>query len=360
MTKYKESHMNPLDQINLQPIDSLISDPEVTEVMINGLEHVYVEKRGKLQETNVKFETEEQLLGLIQNLVQGLGREVNEMNPMVDVRLPDGSRFNVVLPPIAINGPSVTIRKTMRQAISWDDLISFRALSPKTRDLLRAIMQAGLNVVVAGGTSSGKTTILNALTEFIPHDERIVTVERIAELQVRHPHVISLETRPPNSEGQGEVTMRDLIINATMMRADRLLMAEVRGGEVWDMLQAMSGGHDGSAFGMHATSVQDVLERIEMMATAATNLPLLQIRAKMAQSIQVIVQQLRLNEGSRKIVTIAEVTGLKNNLIETRDIVRFEESGMKDGKVMGEFQFTGYVPSFASRLNLSEDFFRQS
>ena len=348
-----------LNHINFHPIDSLLNDPEVMEIMVNGHESIYYEKRGKLHESDLKFESEEQVIKLIQSVAQAIGREIDDMNPMMHVRLPDGSQFNAVLPTITPNGACITIRKAINKEFSWDELIAFGSVDAKTVELLQAIVQAKLNFVVAGGTASGKTTILNALTEFIPHDQRIIAIEGLGELKARHPHVIKLESRGADNEGRGEVTPTDLIINATMMRADRLLMAEVRGREVWDMLQVMSSGHDGSAFGMHATSIQDVLERIEMMATAATNLPLLQIRAKMAQSVQVIIQQMRLADGKRKIVTIAEVLGFKNNLIELQDIVRFESTGIKDGQVLGDFQFTGNVPSFASRLNLSEEFFKR-
>jgi pilus assembly protein CpaF len=348
-----------VNQFNFAPLESLLNDPEVTEIMVNGADAIYFEKRGKLQEADVKFQSDEELIGLIQSLVKSQGREVNEMNPMVDLRLPDGLRFNAVLPPIAVHGPCVTIHKPIAKEWTWDELIGFGSLNAKMHELLKAIMASKLNVVVGGGTQSGKTTILNALSELIPADERIVTVENFLELKLRHPHVVRLETRHANAAGQGEVTMTDLIIQASMMRADRLMMAQAQGKEIWDILRAMSGGFDGTTFGIHATSVLDVLERIEMMATVATNLPLLQIRAKMAQSIQVIIQQMRLADGKRKIVTIAEVVGFKNNVIELQDIVRFESTGIKDGQVLGDFQFTGNVPGFASRLKLGDDFFQR-
>lgn len=333
--------------INLNPIESLLQDPDVTEIMVNSTDAVYIEKNGKLLKTDVRFETEEQLTNLIQMIVHELGRQVNTANPMVNVRMPDGSRFNAVLPPIAVNGPVLTIRKAITRALTWDELTNYGAVTPKIMSLLDAMVKANLSMVVSGGTGSGKTTIINALSEFIPHDERIVAAERMTELQLRHPHVIHLEARPGNSDGE-EVTVTDLIINATMMRPDRLLMAEVVGDEIWAMLQVMSSGYDGTIFGIHATSVQDALERIELMATAATNLPLLQIRSKIAQSIQVIVQQTRMSDGKRRIVTISEVTGLKNSVVETQDIMRYED---------GIFRFTGYVPTFVSRLGLDEDFF---
>lgn len=334
---------------NQSPIENLYNDPEITEIMVNGIEPIYIEKRGKLQQTDVRFESEAQLLQFIQELVQSVGRYIDEMNPLAHIGLPDGSQVTALLQAVVINGPSLTIRKAINRAISWEDLVNYGSVTPKMVELLEAIMKAKLNVVVAGGTQSGKTTIINALSEFIPHDERLVTVEHLHELQLRHPHVVRLVPRGADNDGKGEVTVRDLMITATMMRADRFLMAEVRGTEVWDMLQAMSSGHEGSLFGIHATSIHDVLERLEMMATAATNLPLLQIRAKMAQSVQVIIQQMRLADGKRKIVTIAEVVGFKNNVIELGDIVRLEGN---------ELRFTGYVPSFAQRLGLGEDFFK--
>ncbi len=348
---------NALEGINLDPIEALLADPEVTEIMVNGLHGVYVEKRGQMILTDIHFANERQIEDLIQRIVRPMGRAIDESHPIVDARLPDGSRINAVVRPIAVTGPTLTLRKFKSMDLSWDQLIGYGSVNEKAVEFLRASVAARTNMVVAGGTNSGKTTILNALSEFIPANERIITAEVTAELALRHNHVIVLEARPPDHEGKGEITMTDLVVNAQRMRADRIISGEVRSGEAWDMLQVMTEGFDGSMFTIHANNARDVLERLETLSTAATHLPLLQIRAKIAQGVQLISQSLHLHDGSRKLVALTEVVGLNNNVIELQDIFRYEQIGEQDGHILGELRLTGVVPSFADRLDLPADFF---
>jgi len=344
-------------EFELGPIEELLKDPEISEIMVNGARYIYVEKRGKMIETDLKFEDEDAVVRTIHSIVDPLGRHISEKMPIVDARLPDGTRVNAVLRPIAISGPTLTLRKFSKAELTIEQLIKFGSWSPKVVDFLRACVEAQLNLIVSGGTSSGKTTIFNTISEFIPEQERVVTVETTAELQLRHKHVVVLETRPPDPDGEGEITIADLIVNSTRMRPDRIIAGEVRGGEVWDMLQVMTSGYDGSMFTIHAIDVSDALDRIELWSTAATSLPLLQIRGKIAQGISLIVHQNRLPDGTRRITEISEVVGLKNNNIETRTIMTYVPTGQEDGRTVGEFRFTGYIPTFANRLNLNEAFF---
>lgn len=348
---YKDT--NPT--FDLGPLEQLLEDPDITEIMVNGTNAIYIEKHGKLIKTDLNFESEEAVVRTIKSIVEPLGRWISEEAPIVDARLSDGSRVNAVIRPIALTGPTLTLRKTIKKPLSWDDLLRFGSVSERVIQFLRACIRAKQNMVISGGTSSGKTTIFNALSEFIPDNERIVTAEVAAELQLRHNHIVVLETRPPNPDGKGEITMSDLITNAQRMRPDRIISGEVRGSEAWDMLQAMTLGYDGSMFTIHATSPQDALERIEMMSTAASNLPLLQIRSKIATGINIITQQDRLSDGSRKVTHITEVIGMKNNLIETRDIFEYVQTGTQDGKYLGETRLLA-KPSFADRLGLPSDF----
>jgi len=345
-------------ELDFGVLEPLLADPTVLEIMVNGTEGIFVEKRGKIEDAGVRFEEEDEIVYVAKQIAEAVGRVWDERLPMVDIRLPDGSRMNMVLRPVAINGPLMTLRKMVNMDLNWDQLLGYGSLSPEIMTFLQACIEGQCNLVMAGGTGSGKTTIINALSEFIPKDERIVTVEEIAMLQLRHPHVVGLETQPADVEGRGEVTMHDLVVNAQKMRPDRIISSDVKGAEAWQLLNVMSQGYDGSMFTIHATSVSDVLERLEMLATTATSLPLLQIRARIAQGIDVIAQQLRLRDGTRKIVAISEVVGLTNNVIETQDIFRFEVTGEEDGRIQGEFRKTGYVPTFAQRLNLPEDFFQ--
>ncbi len=343
----------------LGPIEQLLKDPEITEIMVNGARNIYVEKRGKIIETDLRFETEDDVLTSIKSIVEPLGRQITEESPIVDARLPDGSRIHAVIRPIAISGPTLTLRKFSFPHLTIEKLIEYGAWTEKIVEFLRACVASRMNLVVSGNTSSGKTTVFNLLSEFIPEDERIITAETTAELQLRHKHVIVLETRPPDADGRGEITISDLIVSATRMRPDRIITGEVRGGEVWDMLQVMTSGYEGSMFTVHAVDIADTIDRIELWCTATTGLPLLQIRGKIAQGIDLIVQQTRLQNGARKITEISEVVGLKNNLIETRPIMQYVYADELDGKLNGRSQFTGYVPTFAKRLNLPENFFSE-
>ncbi|MCA9913766.1 MAG: CpaF family protein [Anaerolineae bacterium] len=345
------------DSIDFGLLEPLLADSDVMEIMVNSTEGVFVERRGKIEDAGVRFKDEEEIVTIAQQIARAVGREWDDRLPMIDVRLPDGSRMNIVLRPVAINGPLLTLRKMSHMDLTWKQLVQFGSVSPEIVTFLQAVVRGRCNLVMAGGTGSGKTTIINALSEFIPHDERVVTVEQLASLQLRHPHVIGLETRPADADCRGEVTLHDLVVNAQKMRPDRIISSDVRGVEAWQLLHVMSEGYDGSMFTIHATSVSDVLERLEMLSTAATNLPLLQIRTRIAQGIDVIAQQLRLRDGSRKIVAISEVVGLKNNVIETQDIFRFEVTGEKDGRIQGQFRKTGYVPSFANLLDLPQEFY---
>jgi len=325
--------------------------------MVNGTQAIYIEKGGKLHETEAHFESEDHIMRVIQGLCEPLGRTINEVTPIVDARLPDGSRINAVVRPIALTGPTLTIRKFPARTLTVEDLIGLGAWSEKVVEFLQQAIQARVNMVVSGGTSSGKTTVFNLLSRFFDDNERVVTVETAAELQLQHKHVIALESRPPNRDGTGEITMADLIMNASRMRPDRIIGGEVRSGEVWDMLQVMTQGFDGSMFTIHAVDVPDVLDRIEMMCIASVSLPVLQIRAKIAQGINLITHQDRLPDGTRRITRISEVVGLKNNIIETRDIMRYMPTGSDNGRTVGEFRFTGVIPTFANRLELPENFF---
>lgn len=349
---------NDFEHVDLGPLETLLQDPEIMEIMINGMDSVYIEKQGKLQLVDVEFKSEDHILHIIKLILGAVGREISPRNPIVDVRLPDGSRVHAAIPPVAVNGSALTIRKFPANPFASEDLLRFGSYSEKIQQFLQAAVQARLNMVIAGGTSSGKTTVFNIVAGFIPHNERIVTAETLVQLQVRHPHVVSLESQPPDADGYGGVDIATLIRSAYRMRPNRILTNDVAGAEVWEMIQVMSQGYDGSMFGMHANNIQDALERVEMMATAATNLPLLQIRSRIGQSIHLILQQNRLSDGTRKIVTIAEVRGLRDNLVETRDLMRYEiQDTAENGKLIGEFVWTGHRPQFAERLNLPDDFF---
>lgn len=346
-------------QPDLGPLEPLLADPGITEIMVNGMNGVYVIKEGRLARTDVQFESEDHILTVIRTITDPLGLVLDAHSPIVEARLSDGSRFNAVIAPIALNGPLLTIRKFRQFGLRWDQIVEYGSVDQRQVDFLRACVQARLGMVIGGGTASGKTTVMNALSEFIPDDERVVTAEVTAELQLRNVHVVSMEARPPDVDGRGAVTMADLVLNAQRMRPDRIITGEVQGSEAWDMLKVMTLGYDGSMFTIHADSTHDALERLEMMCTVATNLPLLQIRARLAKAIDVITMQLLLKDGRRKLVTISEVVGLQNNVIETQDIFRFEQMGEQDGRIQGEFRLTGYRPTFASRLDLPEDFFDQ-
>lgn len=350
---------NPMNELDLSILEPLLADPQVTEIMVNGLEPVYVVHDGQLQETAVKFASEDEIVTLAQGIAASVGRVLDAQNPIMDVRLPDASRVNAVLRPVALTGPTLTFTKVISRSLTWDELIGYGSVSPKLLDFLRACVGARLNMVISGGTSAGKTTILNAMAAFFAPDERVITAETTAELQLDHKHLIALEAQPADRNGLGAITMTDLVRNARRMRAERIITGEVEtGSEAWEMLQAMSLGYEGSMFSIHANDTQDVIDRLELMLTASTGLPLLQIRARIAQGIHIIAQQLRMSDGKRRIVSVAAVTGLTNNVIETQDIFRFVVTGEDDnGRFTGEFRATGYVPAFADKLDLPENFF---
>ncbi|HEX9058941.1 MAG TPA: CpaF family protein [Clostridia bacterium] len=348
--KIKEELMDEI--IGFGPITELLSDKNVTEIMVNGAEHVYIEKKGKLILTDAKFKNDNHVLHVIKKIVAPIGRRIDESSPMVDARLPNGSRVNAIIPPLSIDGPSITIRKFAEDPFKVEDLVSFGTMTSKMAELLRLCVEGRLNVVVSGGTGSGKTTTLNVLSSFIPHDERIVTIEDAAELQLSQEHVVRLETRPSNVEGKGEVTIRDLVKNSLRMRPDRIIVGEVRSGEALDMLQAMNTGHDGSLTTGHANSPRDMLSRIEtMVLMSGMNLPIKAIRDQVASAIDLIVQQSRLMDGSRKITHITEVQGMEGDVIILQDIFKFEQRGLDGrGKVKGEFVSTGIMPKFVQKL----------
>jgi pilus assembly protein CpaF len=334
------------------PLDPLLRDDSISEIMVNGPKQTYVERKGKLIKTDVTFLTNEHVMRIIERIVAPLGRRIDESSPMVDARLPDGSRVNIVIPPIAIKGPTVTIRKFSKKPLQVEDLIRYGSMTPKTAEFLKGCVEARLNIVVAGGTGSGKTTLLNVLSNFIPDDERIITVENAAELQLNKDHVITLESRPANIEGRGEVSIRDLVINCLRMRPERIVVGECRGGEALDMLQAMNTGHDGSLTTAHANSPKDTISRLETMCLmAGMDLPVRAIREQIAAAVNVIVQQERMKDGTRKVVSITEVDGMEGDVIKLNEIFRFEQTGLdENGKVMGQLRPTGVQPRFLERF----------
>lgn len=341
--------------IGFGPITPLLSDASVSEVMVNGPYRVYVERNGVLELTSVKFRDSEHVMQIIEKIVTPLGRRIDESSPMVDARLPDGSRVNAIIPPLSLDGPTLTIRKFSQEALSIRDLISFGTLSPPMARFLNACVVSRCNIIVSGGTGSGKTTTLNCLSDFIPSDERIITIEDAAELQLKQEHVVRLETRAPNIEGKGAITMRDLVRNALRMRPDRIVVGEVRGGEALDMLQAMNTGHDGSLTTAHSNSPRDLLSRLEtMVLMAGMELPVRAIREQIASAIDLIVHQSRLKDGSRKITHITEVLGMEGDTITLQDIFVFEPEGRDaKGKIVGRFKATGLRPRFMDKFKTS-------
>jgi pilus assembly protein CpaF len=341
------------DVLGLGPLEELLENPEVTEIMVNGYSQIYIEQHGKITLSPVTFESNEQLMQVIDRIVSSIGRRVDESSPMVDARLKDGSRVNVIIPPLALRGPTVTIRKFAKEALEVEDLVRFGSITEDMIRFLEACVRGRLNVVVSGGTGSGKTTTLNILSSFIPGDERIVTIEDAAELQLRQDHVVTLETRPANVEGRGKIAIRDLVINALRMRPDRIVIGECRGGEALDMLQAMNTGHDGSLTTLHANNARDCISRLEtMVLMAGADLPSRAIREQIGSAVNVIVQQSRLRDGARKIVGITEVLGTDdNNDVKLQEIFAYRQTGIdQEGRVSGAFMPTGNIPTFLDYL----------
>ena len=340
------------DVLGLGPLEVLLHDPEITEIMINSSRQIYVEQHGKLTLSPVTFESNDQLMQVIDRIVSTIGRRVDESSPMVDARLKDGSRVNVIIPPLALRGPTVTIRKFAKEAFTVEDLVTFGSMTEDMTSYLRACVRGRLNVVVSGGTGSGKTTTLNILSSFIPEDERIVTIEDAAELQLRQEHVVTLETRPSNIEGRGRVSIRDLVINSLRMRPDRIVVGECRGGEALDMLQAMNTGHDGSLTTLHANNPRECVGRLEtLVLMAGAELPSRAIREQIGSAVNIIVQQSRLRDGSRKVVSVTEVLGCEGGEVQLQEIFTFRQEGVdEDGKVHGAFTPTGTIPHFLDYL----------
>ncbi|HHX44222.1 MAG TPA: CpaF family protein [Chloroflexi bacterium] len=339
------------DILGLGPIEPLLRDDTVTEILVNGPDMVFVERNGILEETDLRFRSADDVLRIIDRIVSPIGRRVDESSPMVDARLPDGSRVNVIIPPLSLVGPCISIRKFARQAYTTDDLVRLGTVPQEWADFLRVCVLARLNIVISGGTSTGKTTFLNMLSSHLPGNERIVTIEDAAELQLQQRHVVRLEARPPNVEGRGEVTIRQLVINALRMRPDRIVVGEVRGGEALDMLQAMNTGHDGSLTTAHSNGARDTLHRIEtMVLMAGMDLPLRAVREQIAAAFDLIVHLDRLADGTRKVVTISEVQGMEGDIIVMQDIFKFVQTSVRDGRVEGFFTATGVRPKFMDKV----------
>lgn len=333
------------------PLQSLLEDDTITEIMVNGPKNVYIERKGKVHRVPITFESNDHVMRIIDRIVAPLGRRIDESSPYVDARLPDGSRVNAVIPPISLVGPVLTIRKFSKNPITVEQMIQFGSVTQEAVQFLKACVESRLNIIISGGTGSGKTTLLNVLSSFIPADERIITIENAAELQLRQEHVVTLESRPPNIEGRGEITIRDLVINALRMRPERIIVGECRGGETLDMLQAMNTGHDGSMTTAHANSPRDALARIETMCLmAGMDLPIRAIREQVASAVDVICQQERMRDGTRKITTIAEVSGMEGDVITMTDIFIFEQTGTENGRIIGRLRPTGLRPKFMDRI----------
>ncbi|MGD0790962.1 MAG: CpaF family protein [Terriglobales bacterium] len=342
-----------LDEIfGLGPLEPLLKDPSISDILVNRFDRVYVERGGKLEITGLSFKDNQHLMQIIDRIVSRIGRRVDESSPMVDARLQDGSRVNAIIPPLALDGACLSIRRFGRDPITARNMLDNKTLTEPMLELLSAMVKGRLNLIISGGTGAGKTTVLNVLSGYIPNSERIVTIEDAAELQLKQEHVVRLETRPPNIEGKGSVRMRQLVINSLRMRPDRIVVGEVRGEEAFDMLQAMNTGHEGSLTTVHANSPRDALARIENMVSMANlNIPERAIRQQIANAVHAVVQVARLSDGSRKVLTISEVTGMEGDMIVLQDIFVFERSGVDEsGKVRGVFHSTGLPPHFAERL----------
>jgi pilus assembly protein CpaF len=362
---YEGMHINLPDSLRIQtirdiedellgygPIQPLLDDPEISEVMVNGPHNIYIERKGKITKTNITFIDDAHVMRIIERIIMPLGRHIDGDSPTVDARLPDGSRVNAVIPPVAIDGPTITIRKFSKEKLNVAQLIEMRTLTADMAEFMRACVISRLNILISGGTGSGKTTTLNALSDFIPENERIVTIEDAAELQLKQDHVVHLETKNPNVEGKGAVTTRDLVRNSLRMRPDRIVVGECRGGEALDMLQAMNTGHDGSLTTIHANTPRDTLSRLEtLVLMSGLDLPIKVIREQIASAMDLIVQQARFKDGTRRITNITEVVGMEGDTIVLSDIFKFDQTGTsKDGMVLGELRATGIRPFFYNRL----------
>ncbi len=337
--------------LGLGPLEQLLADDTITEIMVNGPKNVYIERKGIIHRVNVSFENEDHVLRILDRIVAPLGRRIDESQPYVDARLADGSRVNAVIRPISLIGPTITIRKFSKQPLTVEDLIRFGSVTPGIVEFLRSCVIARLNVVVSGGTGSGKTTLLNVLSSFIPDDERIVTIENAAELQLRQDHVVTLESRPPNIEGKGEITIQDLVVNSLRMRPDRIVVGECRSGEALDMLQAMNTGHDGSLTTLHSNSPRDTIARLEVMCLmSGMDLPVRAIREQIASAVDLICHQDRMRDGTRKVTKITEVQGMEGDTVVLSDIFEFEQTGIEAGNVIGRIRPTGLRPKFVDKL----------
>ncbi|HEY4845448.1 MAG TPA: CpaF family protein [Candidatus Dormibacteraeota bacterium] len=362
LTKHDRDELAELiihDVLGLGPLEDLLEDPEVSEIMVNGPKTIFAERRGRLTQSDVVFENERELRRVIDRIVARIGRRVDESSPMVDARLPDGSRVNIVIPPLAVQGSSVTIRKFSRVPYKVQDLVNFGTLNEDMANFIRACVRSRISMIVSGGTGSGKTTTLNVLSNFIPDTERVVTVEDTAELQLRQRNLVSLEARSANVEGRGAVAIRDLVVNALRMRPDRIVVGECRAGETLDMLQAMNTGHDGSMTTVHANSPKDAINRLEtMVIMGGSDLPFQAIREQIVGGITLMVQQARLRDGRRVVTHISEITGINGNQIQLQDICLFDQTGIdEEGNVLGTFRWTGIVPKLLPRLKANgEDF----
>ncbi|MBQ5964570.1 CpaF family protein [Massilia sp. ZL223] len=342
------------EMLGFGPLEPLLNDPTVSDILVNTASKVYVERRGKLELTDISFHDNAHLMKIIEKIVSRVGRRVDESSPMVDARLPDGSRVNAIIPPLAVDGPLLSIRRFGATPLTVQNLLDYKSLTPPMIQVLEGLGTAKVNILISGGTGSGKTTLLNLISGFIPGSERVVTIEDAAELQLRQPHVVRLETRPPNIEGKGEVTQRALVRNALRMRPDRIILGEVRGAEALDMLQAMNTGHEGSLATIHSNTPRDALSRLEnMVSMAGVSLSARAIRQQIVSAVTVVVQASRLTDGTRKVVSIQEITGMEGDIISMQEIYRFEQRGVDaEGKVLGHFCATGVRPRFADRLRL--------
>jgi pilus assembly protein CpaF len=340
--------------LGLGPLQPLLEDESVTEIMVNGAKNIYIERKGKIHRVPVTFESNDHVMRIIDRIVAPLGRRIDESSPYVDARLADGSRVNAVIPPISLVGPTLTIRKFSKVPITLEQLVQFGTLTAESLQFLKACVESRLNVVISGGTGSGKTTLLNILSSFIPSDERILTIENAAELQLRQEHVVTLESRPANIEGRGEITIRQLVVNALRMRPDRIIVGEIRDDAALDMLQAMNTGHDGSMTTLHSNSPRDTLSRLETMTMmAGMELPIRAIREQVTSAIDLVIHQERMRDGSRKVTNITEVSGMEGDVITTTDIFIFEQTGFENGKVLGRLRPTGLRPKFMDKIESS-------